>query len=191
MKRLAVVTLLVCGSVQAEGVRLGMEYELEKDRKSGKRNHAVTLEPGWEFSKDSPLNLIELLIERNQEVNEDDRRRSWGTKVFLRLRHKRNLTENSSYYLRGGVGRNFNSDHSFTYAYIEPGLRFELDERWEWTFGIRYGNAIDGTHGERFITYITGPSFALDKRRELELRYFRHRGDEDAWSLSLGYIHRF
>ena len=35
----------------AQGPRLGLEFEVEKDRRSGIRNHAVTLEPGWGVRK--------------------------------------------------------------------------------------------------------------------------------------------
>ena len=58
-------------------------------------------------------------------------------------------------------------------------------------FGVRFGDAIDGTGGERVLKYITGPSFALDKHNEIELRYVRATRDEDAWSVSIGYTYRF
>ena len=192
MKYFIAFASLVCASALAEGPRLGLEYELEKDRKTRIRNHAVTLQPGWEFAKDNPLNLVELLIDHNEDERaSDDGSRARETKLFLRLRHKRSLTENFSYYLRGGVGRSFNNEHSFNFAYIEPGLKYELNARWEWTLGVRFGDALNGKDGERVRKYITGPSFALDKRNELEFRYVRAHGDDDAWSLALGYVHRF
>ena len=192
-RSLGLVAFLTCGGyVQAEGARLGIEYEWEKDRRSGIRNHAVTLKPGWEFAKDSPINLIELLIDRNEDASaETDGVRARETKLFLRLRHNRDFMENASYYVRGGVGHSFNKQRDFSYGYIEPGLKYQMSERWEWTFAARFINAIDGTDGQRVRKYITGPSFALSKRDELELRYARGSGDKDVWSLSLGYLHRF
>jgi len=176
----------------AEGPRLGFEYELEKDRRTGIRNHAATLQPGWEFAKGGPLNLIELLIDYNEDARaKDEGQRARETKLFLRLRHRGTLTENSTYYIRGGLGRSFNNERNFSYAYIEPGLKYELSERWEWTFGVRFGDAIDGTSGERIRKYITGPSYAFDKRNEVEFRYIRALADEDAWALAVGFIHRF
>jgi hypothetical protein len=188
---LSVMTLL-CAAAHAQGPRLGLEYELEKDRRSGIRNHAATVEPGWEFAKGSPLDVVELLIDRNQDARADDEGfRARETKLFLRLRHKGSLTENSSYYLRGGFGRSFNNERNFNYAYVEPGLKYEFDDRWEWTLGARFGDAIDGTAGERIRKLITGPSYSFDKQNEIELRYIRARGDEDAWAVSVGYVRRF
>jgi hypothetical protein len=188
----AIMPLPFFGPATAEGLRLGVEYEFEKDRRSGIRNHEISLEPGWEFPKSSPIDLIELLIERNRDARADaDGFRSRETKVFLRLRHTGELTRSSSYYVQGGAGRSFNNEKNFWYAYIEPGLTFELSERWEWMFGVRVGDSIDGTYGERVLKYIIGPSFAIDKRNEIEMRYFRARRDEDAWSVSIGYTHRF
>jgi hypothetical protein len=192
VKWFAVIALPVFGSASAEGFRLGIEYELEKDRRTGIRNHEVSLEPGWQFPKSSPIDLIELLIERNRDARADDEGfRARETKLFLRLRHMGELTPNSSYYVQGGAGRSFNNEKNFWYAYIEPGLTYELTERWEWMLGVRVGDAIDGTRGERALKYITGPSFALDKHNEIELRYFRAKRDEDAWSVSIGYTYRF
>jgi hypothetical protein len=188
----ALIALLAFSSAMAEGFRLGIEYEFEKDRRTGIRNHEVSLEPGWQFPKSSPIDLVELLIERNRDARADDEGfRARETKLFLRLRHTSELTRNSGYYVQGGVGRSFNNEKNFWYAYIEPGLTYELSERWEWMFGVRFGDAVDGTRGERVLKYITGPSFALDKHNEIELRYFRARRDEDAWSVSIGYTHRF
>jgi hypothetical protein len=152
----------------------------------------VTAKPGWEFSKDSAINLVELLIERSEDAERDSEgAREKETKLFLRLRHARNFTEKASYYIRGGIGRNFNNERDFTYANIEPGLKYELSDRWEWTLGVRFIDAIDGTDGQRVRKYITGPSYAFDKANEVELRYARGTGDKDFTSWSLGFTHRF
>jgi hypothetical protein len=189
---LSLLALFVCGSAQSEGWRLGIEYELEKDRRTGIRNHAVTAKPGWEFAKDSPVNLVELLIDRNEDATaDDDGVRAKETKLFLRVRHNRNLTAHISYYIRGGVGRSFNNQRDFMYGYVEPGLKYELTERWEWTFAVRFINALDGMDGQRVRKYITGPSFALTPRDEVEFRYVRGSGDKDVWSWAVGYVRRF
>jgi hypothetical protein len=192
VRYLALPALLACGCAQAEGARLGFEYEFETDRKTGIRNHAVTAQPGWDFASDRVINRVELLIDHNEDaVHDESGLRAHENKLFVRLRHSRSFTEHASYYLRGGVGRSFSSQRNFSYAYVEPGLKFELSERWEWTFGVRHVDALDGTDGQRVRKYITGPSFALDTHNELELRYARGRGDKDFWSLGLGYVHRF
>jgi hypothetical protein len=187
----AAIVLSASASAHGEGFRLGVEYELEKDRGTGIRKHEVALQPGWEF-ENGPIDLVELLIERNRDARANDEGfRARETKLFLRLRHEGELAGRAGYYLQGGAGRSFNNEQNFWYAYIEPGLTFELGPRLEWMFGVRVGDAIDGTRGERVLKYITGPSFALDKHNEIELQYQRARRDENAWSLSIGYVHRF
>jgi hypothetical protein len=186
------LALCACSCAQAEGPRLALELEAEKDRRSGIRSYAVSAKPGWEFPRSSPINLVELVIERSEDTERDELGfREKETKLFLRVRHGGNLTEHASYYIRGGIGRNFNNERDFTYANIEPGLKYDLSERWEWTFGVRFIDALDGTAGQRVRKYITGPSYALSKANEVELRYSRGTGDKDLTSWSLGFMHRF
>jgi hypothetical protein len=191
-KCLGLVTLFACGVAHADGPRIGLEYESEKDNKTGMMNNAFTLKPGWEFPKDSPINLVELLIDRNQDANAaSDGIRARETKLFVRLRHSRNLTDHIAYYIRGGVGRSINNQDNFSYAYIEAGLKYEINQRWEWTVALREINSIDGTRGQRVTKFITGPSFTLDKNNELELRYVRGYRDKDVQSWQIGYTHKF
>ena len=188
---LGAIALCVAACANAEGFRLGIEYELEKDRATGIRKHEVSLQPGWEF-QNGPIDLVELLIERGRDARADEEGfRARETKLFLRLRHEGELASAMSYYLQGGAGRSFNNEKNFWYAYVEPGLTLELGPRLQWMFGVRVGDAIDGANGQRILKYITGPSFTLDKRHEIELQYQRARRDEDAWSVSIGYVHRF
>ena len=192
MKRVAFVLFVACGVAHAEGARVGFEYEAEKDRKTGVMNDAFTLKPGWELPRGSPLDLVELLIDRNRDRRADSEGvRERETKLFVRLRHSGNLTGNLAYYIRGGIGRSMNNQDDFTYVYIEPGLKYEISPRWEWTAGLREGNSIDGTEGERFGKFITGPSFSFDKNNEVELRYVRAFRDKDARAWQIGYTHRF
>jgi hypothetical protein len=34
------------------------------------------------------------------------------------------------------------NERDFDYDYIEPGVDYELNERWEWTLGVRFGDSI-------------------------------------------------
>lgn len=191
-KYLALVVLLACSVANAAGPRIGLEYEREKDRRSGMTSNAFTVETGWEFEKDSLINLVELSVERSRDAEADSTGfRERETKVFLRLRHNRMLNDLVGYYLRGGVGRSFNNERDFSYAYIEPGLKFEFNDRWEWTVGLRQIDSIDGTSGQRVRKFITGPSFNLDKNNEFELRYVKGHGDKDVRSWQVGYTYRF
>lgn len=192
MKYLGLLVLFAYSAAHADGARIGLEYESEKDNKTGMMNDAVTVKPGWEFSKDSLINLVELLIDRNQDADADsDGLRARETKLFVRLRHNRNFNEDIGYYIRGGVGRSINNQQNFNYAYVEPGLKFKFNEKWEWTFAFREINSIDGTDGQHVQKYITGPSFSFDKSNELELRYIRGYGDKDLTSWQIGYTHKF
>ncbi len=176
----------------AEGPRFGLEYESERDRRAAVHNHGITLKPGWQFDKDRLINVAEVLIDRNEDASADaDGIRARETKVFLRLRHNRKLDDKTGYYLRGGIGRSFNNQRDFTYAYLEPGLTREFGERGAWVFGWREIDAIDGTAGERVRKYISGPSINLDRNNEIELRYVRATRDKDAWSWTIGYTRRF
>jgi hypothetical protein len=192
MRCFGLLLLFTCGAVHAAGARIGLEYEREKDRRSGMNSNEFTVEAGWEFEKDSLINLVELSVERSRDAEADsDGFRERETKVFFRLRHNRMLNDSVGYYVRGGVGRSFNNERNFSYAYIEPGLKFEFNDRWEWTVGVREINSIDGTREQRVRKFITGPSYNLDKRNEIELRCVNATGDKHSRSWSLGYTHKF
>ena len=192
MRYAALAILVAPGAACADGARIGLEYEWEKDRKTGIVNHAVTVKPGWEFSRESPVNVVELLIDRSKDATPDSTgSRAAETKLFLRIRRNGKLTESIAYHIRGGVGRGFNDERSFNYAYIEPGLKHEFDEKWEWTFAIRAIDSIDGTEGRKVVKFITGPSLSLDKNNELEIRYAKSTGDKSVASWAIGYVHKF
>jgi len=192
MKYLGLVALFAYGAAHADGGRIGLEYESEKDNKTGMMNDAVTVKPGWEFSEDSLINLVELLIDRNQDAGADSNGfRARETKLFIRLRHNRNFNESIAYYIRGGAGRSINNQQNFNYGYIEPGLKYRFNEKWEWTLAFREINSIDGTDNQHVRKYLTGPSYSLDKNNELELRYIKGYGDKNLESWQVGYTHRF
>lgn len=192
MRYVAFVILLTHGAAHADGPRIGLEYESEKDNKTEIVNHAVTAKPGWEFSKESFINLVELLIDRNEDANPDSTGfRARETKLFIRIRHNRKFTESIGYHIRGGVGRSINNQRNFNYAYIEPGLKYGFNDKWEWTFAFRAINSIDGTGGQKVVKFITGPSLSLDKNNELEVRYARGTGDKSLTSWAIGYVHKF
>jgi len=128
---LAIALWLVCGVVRAAGPLVGLEFESEKNNDSGITNHSVDIIPGWEFSEESIISRVELLIERNQDNRADaDGVTAKENKLFLRLRRDGDFTDTLGYYVRGGIGRSFNSQGSFNYAYIEPGLEYKLAQKW-------------------------------------------------------------
>lgn len=176
----------------AEGPRIEFEFEREKDRDRGVSNNAVTLKPGWDFAKGGIVDRVELLLEKSLDARADATgAREHETKVFLRVRHSGPLTDALTYYVRGGIGRSFGSDDSFTYAYVEPGLKLEFGESWEWLVGFREINAIDGTSGERVHKLIVGPGYRIGRHHEIELRYSRTWGDQRLHSLGVDYTYKF
>ena len=182
----------LCGIAHAEGARVGFELESEKDNKTTIINNAVTIAPGWEFSEEHFINRIELLIEGNRDNKDDsDGFRARENKLFVRVRHDGELMEKLDYYVRGGVGRSFNNQRNFNFAYIEPGVEYKLNHQWAWVVAFRQINSIDGTVGQRVGKIITGPSFDFDKNNELELRYAKGNGDKDLKSLMIEYVHKF
>ena len=186
----ALAVVSVCAN--ADGPRIGVEFESEKDNKSGMVNHAVTLMPGWDFSKESVINRVELLIERNQDTKANsDGTTAKENKLFLRLRHNGSLGGDWSYYLRGGVGRAFNSEGDMNYAYVEPGLKYVLAPQWTWTAAYREINSIDGTKGQRVHKFIAGPSFDLDKKNGFDFRYVKGDGDKDVTAWVVEYVHKY
>ena len=84
---IAIALWLICGVARAEGPLVGLEFESEKDNRSGITNHAVDIVPGWEFSEKSLISRIELLIEGNQDTRADANGvTAKENKLFLRIR---------------------------------------------------------------------------------------------------------
>lgn len=181
-----------CGIVHAEGARVGLEFESEKDNKTGIINHAVTFAPGWEFSEENLINRLELLLEGNRDNRADsDGIRARENKIFVRFGHDGELSENFAYYLRGGLGRSYNNQRSFNFAYVEPGVEYKLSHQWTWTVAFRQIDSIDSADGQHVGKIITGPSFDLNKNNELEFRYVKGNGDKDIKSVVVEYVHKY
>ena len=187
-----IALLLICALARAEGPLLGFEFESEKNVNSGITNHGVQIIPGWQFSDESLIHRVELLIDRNQDTARDaDGVQARESKLFVRIRHDWDFAENLGYYVRGGVGRSFNNQRNFNYAYIEPGIEFRFMHRWAWIVAFREINSIDGVSGQHVALFRTGPSFDLDKNNEIEIRYARGSGDARLRSWEFEYAHKF
>jgi hypothetical protein len=192
MKYGLIVFSLFCGLARAEGPMIGLEFESERDNRSGMTNHAVTVIPGWEFSEKNLINRVELLIERNEDTGPDSSGAiAKENKLFLRVRHDGEFGDNFGYYIRGGAGRSFNNDRHYNFAYIEPGVEYKFAPKWAWTVAYREINAIDSMSGQHVGKLITGPSFDLSKNNEFEFRYVRGHGDKDLTSWLFEYVHRY
>ena len=183
---------LLCGTAFAEGPRLGLEYESEKDNNTGMENHAFTVIPGWDFPDERIINSVELLVERNADVGADsDGIRARETKLFLRLRHNGEFTNRFGYYVRGGAGRSYNNARDFNYAYVEPGLEYKLSEHWPLTVAVREIGSIDGTPNQQANKFIIGPGYEPDEQNEFEFRLVKGSGNSNNKSWLVEYVHKF
>lgn len=183
---------LICGVARAEGPLLGFEFESEKNNDSGTTNRSVQLVPGWVFSNKSLISRVELLITRDQDTSSDaNGMLAKENRLFVRIRHDGDFSDNLAYYLRGGVGRSFNTQRNFNYAYVEPGIEYKFVRRWAWTVAFRETNSIDSASGQHVAQFRTGPSFDLDENNEFEIRYAKGSGDANLTSWAFEYTHRF
>lgn len=176
--------MLGMGPVQADSpssldgqLRLGVEYEYEKSADGRQRADAVTLIPGIKW-RSGWLTMTELLIETEQE-REAGRVTARAGKLGIRLRKDVALNERARLVLRGLLGRALNGNESYTYAYLEPSLKYAFDDL-EMMMGFRAVRAVDGTPGHDFNKFRVGPSFDLGKASEIEFRFVR------SWEASTG-----
>ena len=192
MKYPLIALWLICGVARAEGPLLGFEFESEKNHNSGITNRAVDIVPGWEFSEENLISRVELLIDRNQAASADsDGVRAKENKLFVRIRHDGEFTDTLGYYIRGGVGRSFNNQRNFNFAYIEPAIEYKFAQRWAWKLAIRDIHGIDNVGGHHVRQIRTGPSLDWDKNNELEFLRVQGNGDEKLTSWVFEYVHKF
>ena len=158
-------------------LRLGIEYEYEKAADGRERADALTLIPGIKW-RSGWLTMTELLIETEQE-REAGRVTDRAGKLGIRLRKDFALNERTRLVLRGLLGRALNGNESYTYAYLEPSLKYAFDDL-EMMMGFRAVRSVDGTPGHDFNKFRVGPSFDLGKASEIEFRFVRN------WEASTG-----
>jgi len=157
--------------------RLGIEYEHEKSADGRERADALTLIPGIKW-RSGWLTMTELLIETEQE-REAGRVTDRAGKLGVRLRKDFALNERTRLVLRGLLGRALDGNESYTYAYLEPSLKYAFNDL-EMMMGFRAVRAVDGTPGHDFNKFRIGPSFDLGKASEIEFRFVRN------WEASTG-----
>ncbi|MBK6655619.1 hypothetical protein [Zoogloea sp.] len=172
--------------------RLGIEYEHEKAADGRERADALTLIPGIKW-RSGWLTMTELLIETEQE-REAGRVTDRAGKLGIRLRKDFAVNERTRLVLRGLLGRALNGNESYTYAYLEPSLKYAFDDL-EMMVGFRAVRAVDGTQGHDFNKFRIGPSFDLGQASEIEFRFVRNweaatgRHASDAYIVE--FVHKF
>ena len=157
--------------------RLGIEYEYEKAADGRERADALTLIPGIKW-RSAWLTMTELLIETEQE-REAGRVTDRAGKLGIRLRKDFALNERTRLVLRGLLGRALDGNESYTYAYLEPSLKYAFNDL-EMMMGFRAVRSVDGTPGHDINKFRVGPGFDLGKASEIEFRFVRN------WEASTG-----
>lgn len=172
--------------------QLGIEYEYEKAADGRQRTDALTLVPGVKW-RSGWLTMTELLIETEQE-REAGRVSGRTSKLGVRLRKDFALDERTRLVLRGLLGQAFGGGEGYTYAYLEPSLRYAFDDV-EVMMGFRAVRSIDGSPGHDFNKFRIGPSFDLGRASEIEFRFVRNweagtgRHASDAYIME--FVHKF
>ena len=175
MKKLFVLLAMVSCIAAAETgqPRVAFEYEHET-AKSGGNNIAYSVYPGVQW-KDGWLNRAELMLEGNQD-NMYDNGKTGGntqTKMGVRLRTDFKLGAGFSAYVRGLVGHAMSNEGNYSYAYVEPAVKYSFNETWSWTVSDRIIRSIDGTDGKDVNKIRFGPNWDINKNNVLELRYVK------------------
>lgn len=169
--------------------RIGIEFEQKKAADHSGRSDSITLSPGIKWDQ-GWLTMLELLLEAERERETGAGARQTGGSAGVRVRKDIVLAPQLKGSLRGLLGRSFGGEDGFTYAYVEPALKYAF-AAFEFSVGYRMVRAVDGSRGHDLNKLRLGPSIDLDKNHELEFRWARswdaHGGQHasDAYSLEL------
>jgi len=167
--------------------RIGIEVESERGANGAMHTRSLTLTPGIKW-KDGWITVAELIIEAEREQEQATGARETRRKGGFRLRKDVYLTPGFAGTLRVFAGQAATSEESYTYAYVEPGVRYEFDDI-ELAVGYRVIRAVDASRGHAVDEIRLGPSFDLSPHDEVELRWVRgwdalsRHYISDSWSI--------
>ena len=152
---------------------LGLEYEHQKMAFGAGHSNALTLVPGLNF-KDGFIHKVDVLIEaeRENEIEDGVNEKTHVKKLALRLKKNFELDDNWALFVRGLVGREWNSLENFNYSYVDTGIHYEVGA-FGLMGGLRFQRTLDGTAGHDRNKFRFGPSYEIDAHHEIELRFIR------------------
>jgi hypothetical protein len=157
------------------GGRPQVVYEIEHEKAADKSGHAnsVTLYPGIRW-KEGWINELEVMLkyEREAEAGSQGFEIAHERALGVRVRSIVHFTDNFGGFFRGLIGRRFQPEPSYTYAYVEPALTYKL-EPLDWYTGYRFVRAIDGSSGRDYDQWRMGPGWDINEHNEIELRITR------------------
>ncbi len=175
--------------------RIAIEAEHEEAPDHSSHANAITVIPGvkWE---DGFVNLAEILFEVEREKEKDEGKWHSQTvrKVGIRLQKDFQLTDSLKTTTRVLLGRSLNDSQDYTYAYLEPALKYDF-KRFEFTVGYRITRSVDSSEGHDSNKIRLGPSFDISKQDEVEFRWARgwdaHTGKHINDTYIVEYVHKF
>jgi len=151
--------------------RIGIEVESERGANGATHSRSLTLTPGIKW-KDGWITVAELIFEAEREQEPAAGARETRRKGGFRLRKDVDLTPGFVGTMRVFLGQAASAEERFTYAYFEPGVRYEFDDV-ELAVGYRVIRAVDASRGHAVNEIRLGPSFDLSPHDEVELRWVR------------------
>jgi len=152
---------------------LGLEYEHQKMAFGAGHSNALTLVPGLNF-KNGFIHKVDVLIEaeRENEIEDGVNEKTHVKKLALRLKKNFELDDSWALFVRGLVGREWNSLENFNYSYVDTGIHYEHGA-FGFMAGLRFQRTLDGTAGHDRNKFRFGPSYEIDAHHEIELRFIR------------------
>jgi len=152
---------------------LGLEFEHQKMALGAGHSNALTLVPGLSF-KDGFIHKVDVLIEaeRENEIEDGVNEKTHVKKLALRLKKNFELNDSWALFVRGLVGREWNTLENFNYSYVDTGIHYEYGA-FGFMAGLRFQRTLDGTAGHDRNKFRFGPSYEIDAHHEIELRFIR------------------
>ena len=152
---------------------LGLEYEHQKMAFGAGHANSLTLVPGLSF-KDNFIHKVDVLIEaeRENEIEDGVNEKTHVKKLALRLKKNFELDDSWALFVRGLVGREWNTLENFNYNYVDAGIHYERGA-FGFMAGLRFQRTLDGTAGHDRNKFRFGPSYEIDAHHEIELRFIR------------------
>jgi hypothetical protein len=152
---------------------LGLEFEHQKMAFGAGHSNSLTLVPGLSF-KDSFIHKVDVLIEaeRENEIEDGVNEKTHVKKLALRLKKNLELDDSWALFVRGLVGREWNTLENFNYSYVDAGIHYERGS-FGFMAGLRFQRTLDGTAGHDRNKFRFGPSYEIDAHHEIELRFIR------------------
>jgi hypothetical protein len=169
------VTPLAWAEVELWGGKptLGLEFEHQKMAFGAGHSNSLTLVPGLSF-KDGFIHKVDVLIEaeRENEIEDGVNEKTHVKKLALRLKKNFELDDSWALFVRGLVGREWNTLENFNYSYVDTGIHYEYGA-FGLMAGLRFQRTLDGTAGHDRNKFRFGPSYEIDAHHEIELRFVR------------------